>query len=82
MRIEKASLLTQAWGDTPISQNVWGVLIWSGLNCHIHKGFLNFGKNFWKKFGKYKNYILPLAGGWVCLYKKMLSIQISKHNIA
>jgi hypothetical protein len=30
-------------------------------------GFIGGEKNFEKKFGKCKNYILPLAGGWVCL---------------
>ena len=31
-------------GDTPTSQNVWGVLIWSGLQTHIHNRFPNLGK--------------------------------------
>jgi hypothetical protein len=29
-------------------------------------GFPNWEKIFEKKFGGYNNYVLPLAGGWVC----------------
>lgn len=34
-------------------------------------------KNFGKKFGRYKNYIIPLAGGWVCSNRIYMVLYIS-----
>jgi hypothetical protein len=40
------------------------------------------GKKFWKKFGGYVFYVIPLAGGWVCSNRSS-SIYVEKvHNIA
>ena len=36
-------------------------------------GFPFWEKKFKKKFGGYIKYVIPLVGGWVCLYKKRKS---------
>jgi hypothetical protein len=50
-------------GIAPISQIVWGVLVWNGLTHYIYEGFLNFKKNFLKKF--WLVYIFVPTFGWV-----------------
>jgi hypothetical protein len=51
-------------GTTPTFQIMRGVVTGRGLHSHIHGGITILKKIFEKKFGEYKNYILPLAG-WV-----------------
>ena len=56
--------------SAPTFQIMRGVEMGRGLHKYTHGGFLSLEKNFEKKFGGYKIYVLPLVGGWVCLYKK------------
>jgi len=51
-------------GITPISQIVWGVLIWNGLKQHTHGGVHYLEKNFGKKIWS-KPVFVYTFGGWV-----------------
>lgn len=89
MRIEKSKSYRQASGIAPTCQIVWGVCGWSGLHPYTHNGFLSFEKifstSFYKSFGCYIYFVLPLVGGWVCsmsIYKSFTSSQVQESSIS
>jgi hypothetical protein len=56
-------------GTTPnFANHAWGCDGEGSLQVHTRQ-VSQFGKKkFEKKFGGYMKYVLPLVGGWVCLY--------------